>query len=254
MESQVYQHPLYYEIAYGFIDPAVSVELMQEFIENYSTAQVQSILEICCGPGLQLREFARRGYHGIGLDCSQEMLDYLGDRAREEKLEIELVRADMRDFRLESSVDFCYNMMGSIVYVESNEGMLAHLSSVARALKPGGLYLIENMAIHWHSPDLWEPVTWEMERDGVSVLSTYHLQLANSLEQTFHQTIQIDVDNHGEQIRLVDKGTYKLICPQEFRVLVQLQGEFEFVGFFERESTNELKAAAPDNVILLRRR
>lgn len=252
-ESQLYQHPLYYEIAFGFIDPATSVDLMQEYIDKYSGAQVQTVLEICCGPALQLREFARRGYHAIGLDINQAMLDYVSDRAREDRTEIELIKADMRDFSLSSQVDFCYNMMGSIVYVGSNAGLVSHLSEVARALKPGGLYLIENMVIHWNSHDLWKPITWEMERDGVSVLSTYHIKLANSLEQTVHQTIQLDIDNHGEQIRLVDEGTYKLICPQEFATLVELQGEFEFLGFFERDSTEKLTAAAPDNIALLRR-
>jgi len=254
MESHVYRHPLYYEIAYGFIDPVASVDLMQEFIEFYSGAQVQTVLEICCGPALQLREFARRDYHCIGLDSSPEMLTYLKDKAREERLEIELAEADMRDFRLDQQVDFCYNMMGSIVYVGSNEGLVSHLSSVARVLKPGGLYLIEHMIIHWNRSDIWKPITWEMERDGVSVLTTYHIELANSLEQTFYMTNQLDIDNHGEQLRLIDQGAYKMIMPQEFATIVQMHGDFEFLGFFERESTEKLAEASPDNVALLKRR
>lgn len=254
MTSQIYQYPQYYEIAYGFVDPVESVDLMQEFIEKYSDVQVQTVLEICCGPALQLREFARRSYHAIGLDIGQEMLDYLSDKAREEKLEIELVKADMLDFSLDHKADFCYNMMGSIVYVGSSEGLVSHLSSVARTLKSGGLYLIENMAIHWNDPELWQPITWEMEQDGVSVLTTYHREPANSLEQTFHQTIQLDIDNHGTPIRLIDRDTLKLIFPQEFAAIVRLQGEFEFLGFFERNSTERLTTASPDNIALLRRR
>jgi 2-polyprenyl-3-methyl-5-hydroxy-6-metoxy-1,4-benzoquinol methylase len=73
----VYSKPLYYEIAFGFVDAVRQVDLFEEFIEKHSKIGVRRFLDIGCGPALQLREIAKRGYEVVGLDASHQMLDYL---------------------------------------------------------------------------------------------------------------------------------------------------------------------------------
>jgi SAM-dependent methyltransferase len=93
----VYDRPLYYEIAFSFIDPVKQVDLFEEFIGRYSEIEVRRFLDLGCGPSLQLREIARRGYGAVGLDRSPEMLRYLREKAGEEGLSVETVEADMTD-------------------------------------------------------------------------------------------------------------------------------------------------------------
>lgn len=254
MTSNIYRHAEYYEIAFGFVNPRTSVDTLEAFIREHSKIEVRTVLDICCGPALQLREFARRGYQAIGLDCSEPMLQYLRRKADEEHVNVETVNADMTDFDLDTRVDFSYIMMGSFIYVKDTPGLLSHLSSVARALKPGGLYLIENLSIDWVSPESWTPVTWVMERDGVRVQTTYQKRLTNALEQTIQQVNSLEIDDHGTQLQVTDCDDLKLIMPQELRAIVELHGQFEFLGFFERESINPLRKLAPDNIALLRKR
>jgi ubiquinone/menaquinone biosynthesis C-methylase UbiE len=59
------------------------VNLFEKFIKKYSKIKVNRILDIACGPSLQLREIAERGYQAIGLDLSVEMLDYLNQKSKE---------------------------------------------------------------------------------------------------------------------------------------------------------------------------
>jgi SAM-dependent methyltransferase len=252
--SQVYQHALYYDIAFGFVDAAKSVDLLEAFIKEHSGVGVRRVLDICCGPSVQLREFARRGYRAIGLDSSQPMLDYLTARAREEGVEVETVNADMHDSCLPEPADFCFNLMGSMEYAGDNSGIASHLASVARALRPGGLYLIENLLIDWNARAFREPLVWEMERDGVIVKTTYRAELKNALEQTVHATLELDVDDHGQHLSIADHVDTKLMFPQEFRAVVELSGGFDFVGYFERDSTLPLRGISQDNTALLRRR
>lgn len=254
MESSVYQHPKYYEVAYGFIDPKNQVDLFEDFINEYSNICVRRVLDICCGPALQLREFARRGYSAVGLDCSRPMLDYLTQTASAEQITVDTVEADMKDFNLKQQVDFAYVLLGSIHYVGDNSGLLAHLDSLARVLRTGGLYLIENMSIHWASSTFSKPMVWYMEQDGINVRATYQAELASGLEQTIHQTIDLQIDDNGNNLRLTDQNEVKLFFPQEFRTIVELHGQFDFLGFFERESTKPLKEASLDNIVLLRKR
>lgn len=254
MVSEVYQHAKYYEIAFGFIDAVSSVDLLEAYIAKFSKVEVKTVMDICCGPSLQIREFARRGYRTIGLDSSQEMLDYLDHKATSENLDIALVCDDMTDFRLDQKVDFCYIMMGSFPYVSDSQSFMSHLSSVSEVLKPGGLYLIENPLMDWTDPKLWEPSTWTIEEDGINVQTTYQLDLLDSLTQTVLQKLDFVVDDKGNHYELSEHEEIKLIFPQEFKLLVEIHGDFEFLGFFERESTEIQQAASRDNIVLLRRK
>jgi SAM-dependent methyltransferase len=74
---EAYKQPLYYEIAFGFVNPKEQVDNFEKLIKKFSKVEVNRFLDIACGPSLQLREIARRGYEAVGLDSSSQMLNYL---------------------------------------------------------------------------------------------------------------------------------------------------------------------------------
>lgn len=249
-----YSQPLYYEIAFSFFDVKKQCDLMEKFIHKYSAISVKSVLDIACGPGLQLREFAGRGFRCIGLDSSLPMLKYLKEKAREERINIETVKADMTRFRLNCKVDFAIMMMGTISLIENNSKILSHLESVASCLKKGGLYLVENVDLDWTKKDFFGAQTWVRERDGIRVEATYDLQLKDTLTQTAIAIISLDVNDKGKEFYFEEKRTVKIVFPQEFLALIELNGKFEFLGWFEPDSTKKLKEAKEDNFVILRRR
>ena len=124
---EIYKQPLYYEIAFGFIDPKEQINNFERIIKKFSKTKVRRFLDIACGPSLQLREIARRGYEAVGVDLSPEMLTYLRRKAKEEGLKIETLQADMYGFKLTKEADFAFIMMGSL-NAESNEKFLSHLT------------------------------------------------------------------------------------------------------------------------------
>ena len=67
---------------------------------------------------------------------------YSLEKARKASVKIEVIHADMRNFRTEKSFDFAFCMLGSLE-VKTNKEFLAHLDSVAACLKEGGLYLLD---------------------------------------------------------------------------------------------------------------
>ncbi len=97
---EIYKQPLYYEIAFDFVNPKKQVDNFEKIIKNFSKIKVRRFLDIACGPSLQLREIVRRGYKGIGLDSSSQMLRYLEKKTKEENVKIETVKADMVNFKL----------------------------------------------------------------------------------------------------------------------------------------------------------
>lgn len=249
----VYDEPLYYEIAFSFVDVPRQVDLFEKFIKEYSNIPARRVLDIGCGPSQQLREFAGRGYEAVGLDRSPQMLAYLKEKAGEEGVRVETVQSDMTGFTLEVLADFAVILMGTIGLIGSKENLLAHLDSVARSLNSGGLYIIENLSINWHSPDFFGSQEWTMERDGVLIETNYRAELADSLNQRLRETLRLEVDDHGKKQVFEETIETRAFFPQEFVTLVEMNGRFEFLGYYERSSTKPLTEALPDNIVLLRR-
>jgi SAM-dependent methyltransferase len=249
----VYTEPLYYEIAFSFVDVAHQVALFEEFIETYSSIPVKRVLDIGCGPSLQLIELAQRGYDTVGLDERPEMLEYLKEKARQKKVHIEPVAADMCDFTVKD-IDFAFIMMGTIGLIESNERFLLHLDSVARSLKKGGLYLIENCKLDWISEHFLGSQNWVMEQDGIQVETTYTPVVKDALTQMLTETLTLSVTDHGTSLTFEETRDVKMIFPQELLALVHLHGKFEFIGWFERDRAQLLREASNDNIILLMRK
>ena len=186
---EIYKQPLYYEIAFSFIDQKLQVDNFERIVKKYSKIEVNRFLDVACGPSLQLREIARRGYEAIGLDLYPEMLGYLEKKAKEEGLKIEIIQADMYRFKLKKKVDFAFIMMGSLD-AESNEKFLSHLDSVASSLNEGGLYFIQNMGLDWTRN---VKQSWTMERDGVTVKTSFETHFKDIINQIYTEKMTLEV-------------------------------------------------------------
>jgi SAM-dependent methyltransferase len=256
-DMEIYKQPLYYEIAFGFIDPKEQVDNFERIIKKSSKIEVKRFLDIACGPSLQLREIARRGYEAVGLDLSPEMLAYLRKKAKEEGLKIETVQADMYNFKLTRKADFAFIMMGSLD-ATSNEKFLSHLASVAVSLNGGGLYFIQNMSLDWTRK---AKQTWTMTRDGITVRTGFESCFKDVLSQTYTEEMTLEVDDNGERKRFVQEEDLKFIFPQEFKLLLEINGEFEFLGWWKGNCNTwhldqplEKAKDLGDNMVLIRRK
>jgi SAM-dependent methyltransferase len=225
----IYKQPLYYEIAFGFFDVKMQIDCFEEIIKRFSKIKVHRVLDLACGPSLQLRELARRGYRCVGLDSSSEMLAYLRDKAHEEGLEIETIKADMSVFKLQTKVDYAFVMMGSLTF-SSDAKLMKHLDSLSSCLKPGGLYFIQNKAIDWTQT---KPQRWIMKKDGISATVSWSEKLVDPVKQIFRATLATTVNDSGSKKEFRDVDEFKFVFPQEFKTLVKLHGKFEFVGWWE---------------------
>lgn len=251
---KVYSKPLYYEIAFDFVDIKKQIKLFEAFAKKYSKIPVKRIIDIGCGPSKQVRELAKQGYEAVGLDLSAEMLQYLKQEAKKEGVDVEIVKANFVNFKLAKKVDFACILMGTITYMASNQDFLDHLNSVAVSLNKGGLYLIENMKLHWASKKFFTPSKWTMKQQGITVKTTYTIKLKDTLKQLLNEELRLEINDYGKKQTIANSFTTKMVFPQEFLELVKENGQFEFLGWFERYSTKPLKQATHDNTILLRRK
>jgi SAM-dependent methyltransferase len=253
MESKIYKQPLYYEIAFSFVNAKMQVDLFEKYIKKFSRIKVKRFLDIGCGPSLQLKEIARRGYEAVGLDLSSEMLRYLKQKAVEEGIKIETVKANMINFKLKKKVDFAFIMMGTIGYISSKD-FLNHLDSVAASLKSGGLYLIEDFRLDWTKKDLFKPQSWIMKRNGIKVKTTFSIKPKDTINQMLDEAMKLEVNDNGKKCVFQESSNNKMMFPQEFLELVKMNNKFEFLDWFERFKFKALKKANNDNIAVLRRK
>ncbi len=178
-----------------------------------------------------MEEFVKRGYEYSGLDLNDAMLEYSREKASRIGAQVNLINGDMISFTLETRVDFVYVLLGSLI-VQSTSELITHFDSVARVLKKGGLYLLD-WCVQYETPfEVEGGDSWEIERDGIKIKTTVSWKAINRVEQTCEETIVLEVNDHGKQLRIAGTDVKRAIYPQEFLLFVSSLKHFEFVGWW----------------------
>ena len=141
------------------------------------------ILDLCCGHGRHTIELAAAGYSMVGQDLSATFLDLAKDAAAARNLQIQFVHADMREISFEGEFDAVINMFTAFGYFDDDMEDQKVLNAVARALKPGGKFLIDLINTPLIVRDFLAQ-SWEELPDGTVVLTQrdYNLLTGNNEE------------------------------------------------------------------------
>jgi SAM-dependent methyltransferase len=177
--SGIYEEPELYELACAYRDIPAEVSALQSWCATHltggaGTAGVRSVLELAAGPGEHVRELARRGLRATALDWSPAMCAYAAGQAKAAGVTLDVVEADMRDFRVAGPdgarvlFDVAVTMLNSACHLFTLDDLVRHLTAVRAHLVPGGLYIVELA----HPADFFapEPRTsskWTVDAPGV---------------------------------------------------------------------------------------
>lgn len=243
LRQRVYRHPAYYEIAFSYRDTAAEVGVIESLIERHCGRPVTRVLELGCGHAAYMAALARRGYRYIGLDLDEAMLAHARHNAGRLGIDAELVAGDMLDFRLPQQVDLAFLPLGSL-FARSGADLTSHFDSVARVLRPGGLYLLEQCVAF--EPSSAKRFAWTASRDGVDVATRFEVEPVSHADQTVTETLSLAVSDRGVVHRLRERWIRRLIYPQEFLALIAGRDDFEFAGWWKNwslaEATGRFKA------------
>jgi SAM-dependent methyltransferase len=142
--SGIYDAPELYELACAYRDVGSEVDALQRwYAQHADPAGPGSVLELAAGPAEHALEFARRGVRATALDLSPAMCARASQKASAGGLGLDVMQADMRDFKLAAPVDLAVTMLNSACHLMTLDDLVAHLAAVSRAVTPGGLYIME---------------------------------------------------------------------------------------------------------------
>lgn len=126
------------------------------------------VLDIPCGTGRHAVRLARMGASVLGVDATPAYLKEARHAARRLK-NARFVRGDMRRIPLRDEFDAAINLWTSFGYFAKASDDLKTLRGIARALKPGGLFLLDTADITALRAR-GRSKTWERRSDGAYVL------------------------------------------------------------------------------------
>jgi SAM-dependent methyltransferase len=154
----IYDEPELYELACAYRDIPAEVTALQAWYATHfaggggaggARAVVGSVLELAAGPAEHARELARRGLRATALDWSAAMCGYAAGQAKAAGVPLDVVEADMRDFRVTAPdggqvmFDAAITMLNSACHLFTLDDLVRHLTSVRAHLVAGGLYIVE---------------------------------------------------------------------------------------------------------------
>ena len=120
------------------------------------------IIDLCCGQGRHSLELARRGFKNVtGFDRSRYLIRLARKRGAAESLPVTFREGDARKFRFEEGAADAVLILGnSFGYFEQEEGDVAVVSAVLRALRSRGTLVMDISDGEWIGAN-FEPRSWE---------------------------------------------------------------------------------------------
>jgi len=155
----------YLDVYYRRDDDAAAAEA--EFANKALGLPEQSfVLDVACGGGRHARALEALGHKVVGIDLSRDLLAVAAAHTP-------CARADMRALPFDGSFDAATSFFTSFGYFD-DEGNRATLDGIARALRPGGVYLLDFLnAVAVQSHLVPES---EEERDGKVFRATRRIE------------------------------------------------------------------------------
>lgn len=103
----------------------------------------EPVLELACGTGRITIPMAEQGIQITGLDVSEPMLSQARRKAAMKGVNVEWVKADCRDFKLNKKFRLIFFPFNSIVHLHDLESIEACFSCVRKHLTREGRFMID---------------------------------------------------------------------------------------------------------------
>src|SRR5206468_9945619 len=126
-------------------------------------------LDLCCGPGRHIVPLAKRGFDVTAVDRTSFLLEKARVRAAEQKLAVEFVQSDMREFSRAQTFDLIINIFTSFGYFEDQNDDLKVLQLVHQNLKFGGMFVLDMISKEWLAANYQSAMATKLENGALLV-------------------------------------------------------------------------------------
>ena len=133
------------------------------------------VLDLGCGTGRHSTELAKRGFRVVGVDRNESYIERAGRMSREAGVEVEYVRADMREFCCPGEFDLILNLFTAFGYFEDMSDDRRVADCMAESLAPGGAVVMATTGLEILVRDFRER-DWQELDDGTLLLEERRIE------------------------------------------------------------------------------
>jgi len=235
-ELDWYETPRWYDAIFD-TDTPEETDFLEAAFEKHAQIELgrrkRKVLEPACGSGRLMVEFAKRGWGVAGFDLSQPMLDYARSRLRENGLRGKLVQGELESFNLGTGYHLAHCLVCTFQYVLTEEGAQGHLRDVAKALAPGGIYLL-GFHLSDYQDERVARERWTARADGKDVVCTIQGWPAERKTRTEKVRSRLRViARNGDEQRSETNWTFRSYDARQTRKMLKAVPELELVETYD---------------------
>jgi ubiquinone/menaquinone biosynthesis C-methylase UbiE len=135
-------------------------------------ANPSNILDIACGEGSFAIALAKRHYAVTGFDQSVNMLRIARGKARKQGAPVSFVKGDMRSIPFKEQFDLVTCWYDSLNYLLKQEDLRKTFAGVAKALRPGGIFIFDMNTEHALSV-IWQEQPTRVQQDTSDIFEVH---------------------------------------------------------------------------------
>lgn len=133
-----------------------------EDIKSLVSLDSGNVLDLCCGPGRHSVPFGKLSFNVTSVDLNTFLLQKAKNYAKDEGVEIEFVKKDMRKFFRKGYFNLVLSLYSSFGYFENRNDDLKVLNNIYLSLKKGGFVVLDLRGKEIHALTYKETVSYEL--------------------------------------------------------------------------------------------
>lgn len=219
----------YYHLLYQDRDDKEARFFIKNMIDQLQPSHDARFLDLCCGRGRHAKFLSELGFDVTGLDLSASNIDFARQFATD-TLHFEV--GDMRLPYGESRFDYIFNLFTSFGYFDSYEDNLSALKMMKKALKPGGIFVLDFMNVNKVKLGLVKEEVRQVE--GIE----FHIERFIRDERVIKKITFEDNGRHyqyEEKVQLLDKEDFEELLQQAGFIIKEVYGDFDLSAYDRRD-------------------
>jgi len=215
-------------------------------VKNYG----DPVLELACGTGRITIPIAEQGIDISGLDISEPMLSFAKKKAEEKGINVQWVKADCRNFKLNRKFNLVLFTFNSIAHLHDLKSIESCFYCVKMHLKNKGRFIIDifnpRLDILIRDPSLRYPVAESPDPYGKGTV----VITENNIYDTATQINRIKwYYKIGSEPEVVKELNMRIFYPQEIDALLKYNG-FIIERKFGDYDESTFKPGSPKQIII----
>jgi SAM-dependent methyltransferase len=222
-----YYHQLYFQR-----DEEEAAAFINRLLQHLQPATNARMLDIACGKGRHSKVLATDGFDVTGIDLSAQSI---AEAKQYENEHLQFFEHDMRLPFFINYFDYAFNFFTSFGYFQTDRENENAIRTIANALKPNGVLVIDYLNVHYAEDHLVHKM--EKQVDGINFYLTKWFD-----EKFFYKKIEVEDDAldmplvFEEKVAKFSLGDFNEMLSFHRLQIQEVFGDYHFNNYDVRKS------------------